>query len=402
MTLRRVAAATLRLFAGTESVGFASAGRFDGFYTYDFVTYGGDEVRAAPTARRTRPGSLCAPSVGPGYDGRRAGEPPVGRDRANGARTTPLAAALPARPDMVTITSYNEWGEGRRSSRPQDGAATLVRGRVGDDRDGRADRLLTRTAYWAARACAHGARASGAGRDLDFPGMATRAVPAPLAQLPNALTSPAAADPGLRRADDPGGGRAQLAGRHRLRRSPASPTRSTASSRARWHVESRFGKIADPLADRLMIDAAVILLVAYGRLPWAGLVVIARARPAAARRLARARAARDRPRGQPGRQGARPGCSTPRSASGSSRTTRPAGRSGSSGSASEAPSWRRCSMSATRGNDCTHEGRRHGGRRGHAPSPAHVEPAEADGADRRQAVHGAHPRAAEAARARRT
>ena len=42
----------------------------------------------------------------------------------------------------------------------------------------------------------------------------------------------------------------------------------------RWHVESQFGKIADPLADRLMIDAAVILLVAYGRLPWAGLVVI--------------------------------------------------------------------------------------------------------------------------------
>src|SRR4051812_49895294 len=42
----------------------------------------------------------------------------------------------------------------------------------------------------------------------------------------------------------------------------------------RWHVESQFGKIADPLADRLMIDAAVILLVAYGRLPWLGLVVI--------------------------------------------------------------------------------------------------------------------------------
>jgi CDP-diacylglycerol--glycerol-3-phosphate 3-phosphatidyltransferase len=41
-----------------------------------------------------------------------------------------------------------------------------------------------------------------------------------------------------------------------------------------WHVESRFGQIADPLADRLMIDAAVILLVAYGRLPWPGLVVI--------------------------------------------------------------------------------------------------------------------------------
>jgi CDP-diacylglycerol--glycerol-3-phosphate 3-phosphatidyltransferase len=42
----------------------------------------------------------------------------------------------------------------------------------------------------------------------------------------------------------------------------------------RWHVESQFGKIADPLADRLMIDAAVILLVAYDRLPWIGLIII--------------------------------------------------------------------------------------------------------------------------------
>ncbi|HLX31509.1 MAG TPA: CDP-alcohol phosphatidyltransferase family protein [Gaiellaceae bacterium] len=42
----------------------------------------------------------------------------------------------------------------------------------------------------------------------------------------------------------------------------------------RWHVESRFGKLADPLADRLMIDAAVILLFAYDRLPWEGLSVI--------------------------------------------------------------------------------------------------------------------------------
>ena len=42
----------------------------------------------------------------------------------------------------------------------------------------------------------------------------------------------------------------------------------------RWRVESHFGKLADPLADRLMIDAAVILLFAYDRLPWAGLVVI--------------------------------------------------------------------------------------------------------------------------------
>jgi CDP-diacylglycerol---glycerol-3-phosphate 3-phosphatidyltransferase len=42
----------------------------------------------------------------------------------------------------------------------------------------------------------------------------------------------------------------------------------------RWHVESQFGKIADPLADRLMIDAAVVLLWLEGRLPLAALVLI--------------------------------------------------------------------------------------------------------------------------------
>jgi CDP-diacylglycerol---glycerol-3-phosphate 3-phosphatidyltransferase len=42
----------------------------------------------------------------------------------------------------------------------------------------------------------------------------------------------------------------------------------------RWHVESDFGRIADPLADRLMIDAAVILLFIADHMPWIGLVVI--------------------------------------------------------------------------------------------------------------------------------
>jgi len=43
----------------------------------------------------------------------------------------------------------------------------------------------------------------------------------------------------------------------------------------RWHVESAFGRVADPLADRLMIDAAVIILVAvHHRLPWVALALI--------------------------------------------------------------------------------------------------------------------------------
>ena len=41
----------------------------------------------------------------------------------------------------------------------------------------------------------------------------------------------------------------------------------------RWHVESAFGKIADPLADRLMIDTAVIMLIYEGRLPWIALLI---------------------------------------------------------------------------------------------------------------------------------
>jgi CDP-diacylglycerol--glycerol-3-phosphate 3-phosphatidyltransferase len=44
----------------------------------------------------------------------------------------------------------------------------------------------------------------------------------------------------------------------------------------RWNVESGFGKLADPLADRLMINAAVILLIHAGRLPLVALVIPAR------------------------------------------------------------------------------------------------------------------------------
>ena len=44
----------------------------------------------------------------------------------------------------------------------------------------------------------------------------------------------------------------------------------------RWRVESQFGKVADPLADRLMIDTAVVMLVLLDRLPWVALVILAR------------------------------------------------------------------------------------------------------------------------------
>jgi CDP-diacylglycerol--glycerol-3-phosphate 3-phosphatidyltransferase len=42
----------------------------------------------------------------------------------------------------------------------------------------------------------------------------------------------------------------------------------------RWRVESAFGKVADPLADRLMIGTAAILMLATGRIPVLAAVVI--------------------------------------------------------------------------------------------------------------------------------
>ncbi len=42
----------------------------------------------------------------------------------------------------------------------------------------------------------------------------------------------------------------------------------------RWHVESRFGTVADPLADRLMIGTAIVLMLATGRIPLLAAIVI--------------------------------------------------------------------------------------------------------------------------------
>ena len=42
----------------------------------------------------------------------------------------------------------------------------------------------------------------------------------------------------------------------------------------RWDVHSAFGKVADPLADRLMIGTAVVLMWASGRIPLAAAVIV--------------------------------------------------------------------------------------------------------------------------------
>lgn len=105
--------------------------------------------------------------------------------------------------------------------------------------------------------------------------MATPAIPAPLAQLPNALTLARLAVIPVFVALMIHAGDAHSWPAGILFGAAGVTDQIDGFLARRWHVESRFGKIADPLADRLMIDAAVILLVVYGRLPWAALAVIA-------------------------------------------------------------------------------------------------------------------------------
>jgi CDP-diacylglycerol--glycerol-3-phosphate 3-phosphatidyltransferase len=103
--------------------------------------------------------------------------------------------------------------------------------------------------------------------------VATRAVPAPVAQIPNALTL-------VRLALIPifvalivtsDGGHSWPAA---IVFGVAAITDQVDGWLARrWRVESSFGKVADPLADRLMIDAAVVLLWHAGRLPWIALAI---------------------------------------------------------------------------------------------------------------------------------
>jgi len=143
----------VRLFANTNLAGRAAAGGFDGLYTYDVLLFDGALFpRLCGQARRLQ--LLCAPSVGPGYDARRATGDKRLRSRRNGVTYDAMwRGAIAARADIVTVTSYNEWHEGtqieparsgKRGYRSYDGAWGR-RGRVAETA------YLARTAYWTAR-----------------------------------------------------------------------------------------------------------------------------------------------------------------------------------------------------------------------------------------------------------
>jgi hypothetical protein len=142
----------VRLFAQTAMVGFAAAGRFDGVYTYDVLLYGGESFgRLCAQARQAK--LLCAPSVGPGYLAARATGDTRMKPRRHGATYDAMwRAALRARPDLVTITSYNEWNEGTQiepaTSDPIRPGYLTYDGAYGLRGVAAERAYLRRTAYW--------------------------------------------------------------------------------------------------------------------------------------------------------------------------------------------------------------------------------------------------------------
>jgi hypothetical protein len=142
-------------FAQSALVGQAAAGHFSGVYTYDILTYSARMLgRLCNEAHALR--LLCAPSVGPGYDARRAtGDPHVKPRRHGETYDTMWHAAIAGGADRVTITSFNEWQEGTQIEpaiplRLGEYRYVSYNGAWGLHGAAAETSYLDRTAYWAA------------------------------------------------------------------------------------------------------------------------------------------------------------------------------------------------------------------------------------------------------------
>ena len=112
---------SIRTMAETGSVGFAKSGglapwaaqgHFRGIYIYDAINFeGADDTRFCGWAHLY--GLVCAPVAAPGFVAARATGAGYGRSREGGSTyDRRWMGVLGSRPDVVAITSYNEWHEG--------------------------------------------------------------------------------------------------------------------------------------------------------------------------------------------------------------------------------------------------------------------------------------------------
>lgn len=130
----------------------AEAG-FDGFCTYFATagfTWGSTPDHWPEMARFARiTGKLFIPSVGPGYNDQRIRpwNSRNYRDRQNGVYYDQMfQAAMNANPDIISITSFNEWHEGTQI---EPAVPYQTMGRVYEDYGGLPTAwYLERTRYW--------------------------------------------------------------------------------------------------------------------------------------------------------------------------------------------------------------------------------------------------------------
>lgn len=138
------------VIANTTQGNWITEGHFDGLYNYNTLHL--EQQGGFSWARSLPPDSLYVPSVIPGYSAQRIGDPPetlVLREEGrifNDQWTAALGAGV--QPDMVTITSFNEWHEGTMIEPPAIGATDGLGNPYLDFGGLPADGYLTLTRQW--------------------------------------------------------------------------------------------------------------------------------------------------------------------------------------------------------------------------------------------------------------
>jgi glycoprotein endo-alpha-1,2-mannosidase len=164
----------IALWLNRDGGELASRGGFDGVYTYfasDGFVYGSStrnwkHMRAFCVEK----GLLFVPSVGPGYndEGIRPWNAHNTKSREGGAYYDRMwRAALDSGAEYVSITSYNEWGEGTqiesaaaRSTAPNTGGKKVYL----EYAEGEPGKYVDATRKWADALGARGGKSSGGGR----------------------------------------------------------------------------------------------------------------------------------------------------------------------------------------------------------------------------------------------
>ena len=163
----------ISLYVDERDVAFVSAAGLDGAYSYfaaEGFTHGAQSRSWAHITRRlAKDGKTFFPSVGPGYNDTliRPWNYEQTHSRDEGRYYDRMwEAAVGAQPAAITITSYNEWGEGTQiePARPHTSANGSV---YADYAPNPANYYMGRTKVWAEHARSGGCRRRGLRRSAD-------------------------------------------------------------------------------------------------------------------------------------------------------------------------------------------------------------------------------------------